>query len=295
MNTHPLAKHPKNFTIYLFLIAPVAVYAIFFILPNLNSLFSSFYEWDGISPVKEFVGADNYAKMLGDPLFWKAFGNTIKYTITLVIFQTLFGLLLAVLIFKASKIHNFFRTLYFMPAMLSAVTVGLIFGFIYDPNMGALNQFLEAVGLEDWTRSWLSDEMIVIYAIAFVHVWVGIGQSVVLFVAGLQNIPYDLYESARIDGAGAWKQFTRITMPMLKSTLLIVLVLTTIGGFKCFDYVFVMTGGGATHSSEVLATLLYKEAYAYSDFGYSAAISVALLIIVSIIMAIQMRLFRKEN
>ncbi|MDL2237312.1 sugar ABC transporter permease [Christensenellaceae bacterium OttesenSCG-928-K19] len=283
-----------NLTIYLFLIAPLAVYAIFFLFPNLNSLFSSFYKWDGVAPVKEFVGFSNYIKMLGDPLFWKSFGNTIKYTITLVAFQTLCGLLLAVLIFKASKIHNFFRTLYFMPAMLSAVTVGLIFGFIYDPNMGALNKFLEAVGLENLTRSWLSDENIVIYALAFVHVWVGIGQSVVLFVAGLQNIPYDLYESARIDGAGPWKQFTRITMPMLKSTTLIVLVLTTIGGFKCFDYVFVMTGGGATHSSEVLATLLYKEAYAYSDFGYSAAISVALLIIVSVITAVQMRLLRKD-
>ncbi|HHU53475.1 MAG TPA: sugar ABC transporter permease [Clostridiaceae bacterium] len=282
-------------TTYLFLIAPLAIYTVFFVMPNVNSLIFSFYKWDGIAPAKVFVGFDNYIKMANDPVFWKAILNTVKYTVTLVVFQTLIGLLLAVLIFKTSKIHNFFRTLYFLPSVLSAVTVGLIWGFIYDPNMGALNKFLEAIGLENLTHSWLSDEKIVIYALAFVHVWVGVGQSVVLFVAGLQNIPYELYESARIDGAGPWKQFTRVTMPMLRSTTLIVLVLTTIGGFKCFDYVFVMTGGGATHSSEVLSTFLYKEAYAYSEFGYSAAISVTLLIIVSIITVVQMRLLRKKT
>lgn len=274
---------------------PLAWYAIFFIAPNLNSLFSSFYAWDGLAPVKVFVGLDNFAKMFGSALFHKAFVNTIKYTVTLVVFQTLCGLALAVLVFRASRLHNFFRTIYFMPAMLSAVTIGLVFGFIYDPNMGALNALLRAAGLGDMATAWLAHETYAIYSVAAVHVWAGIGYSVVLFVAGMQNIPFELYESAVIDGAGAWKQFTHITMPMLKTTTLIVLVLTTIGGFRCFEYVYVMTKGGATHSSEVLATLLYKEAYAYSDFGYSAALSVALLAIVSAVTVVQMRLFRKDT
>ena len=185
--------------------------------------------------------------------------------------------------------------MYFMPAMLSAVTVGLVFGFILDPNIGALNAFLKAIGLGNLTTAWLANDAIAIYVVASVHVWAGIGYSVVLFVAGMQNIPFELYESAVIDGAGPWKQFTHITMPMLKTTTLIVLVLTTIGGFKCFEYVYVMTKGGATHSSEVLATLLYKEAFAFSDFGFSAAISVALLVIVLLVTMVQMRLFRKVD
>ena len=123
----------------------------------------------------------------------------------------------------------------------------------------------------------------------------GIGQSVVLFVAGLQNIPQDVLESAALDGATRWKQLVHITIPMLRPTTLIVLVLTTIGGFKSFDFVYVMTGGGATHSSEVLSTLLYKEAYAYSDFGYSAAISVALLVVVAAITLIQMYGLREKE
>ena len=293
MKTRRIRK--SEISIYLFLIIPLAWYAVFFIFPNLNSLFSSFYSWDGLAPIKEFVGLANYEKMFGSALFQKSFFNTIKYTVTLVVFQTLFGLLLAVLIFKASKIHNFFRTLYFMPAMLSAVTIGLVFGFILDPNIGALNAFLRAIGLDSLATAWLANDSIAIYVVAAVHVWAGIGYSVVLFVAGLQNIPPELYESAEIDGAGPWKQFTHITMPMLKTTTLIVLVLTTIGGFKSFEYVYVMTRGGATHSSEVLATLLYKEAYAFSDFGFSAAISVALLAIVVAVTLVQMRLFRKED
>jgi len=292
MKTHRIRK--DEITIYLFLVVPIAWYAVFFILPNANSLFSSFYSWDGLAPVKVFVGLDNYTKMFNSPLFHKAFFNTIKYTATLVVFQTLIGLLLAVLIFKTTRIHNFFRTMYFMPAMLSAVTIGIIFSFIFDPNIGALNGFLRAIGLDNLTTAWLANDAIAIYVVASVHVWAGIGYSVVLFVAGMQNIPFELYESAVIDGAGPWKQFSYITLPMLKSTMLIVLVLTTIGGFRCFEYVYVMTRGGATHSSEVLATLLYKEAYAFSDFGFSAAISVALLAIVLSITAVQMRLLRKD-
>ena len=280
---------------YLFLVIPLALYAVFFLLPNLSALYNSLFEWNGISAVRRFVGLNNFRRMFADSVFRKAFVNTVKYTLTLVVFQTLIGFLLAVLIHRASRINNLFRTIYFLPAMMSAVTVGLIWGFIYDPNMGALNELLRLAGLSSLRRSWLSDERIVIYAIAAVHIWVGIGYSVVLFVAGLQNIPQDLLESASIDGASPWKRLTRITVPLLRPTTLIVVVLTTIGGFKSFDFVYVMTGGGATHSSEVLSTLLYKEAYAYSDFGYSAAVSVALLAIVTAITLIQMRCLRARD
>ncbi len=280
---------------YLFLILPLLIYGVFFILPNVSSLVYSLFSWNGISEERTFVGLANFKKMFADRIFRTALINTVKYTVTLVLFQTLIGFLLALLVQKTNRINSVFRTIYFLPAIIAASTVGLIWGFIYDPNIGALNELLRILGLNSWRHAWLSDEKIVIYAIAAVHIWVGIGQSVVLFVAGLQNIPQDVLESAALDGATSWKQLVHITIPMLRPTTLIVLVLTTIGGFKSFDFVYVMTGGGATHSSEVLSTLLYKEAYAYSDFGYSAAISVALLVVVAAITLIQMYGLREKE
>lgn len=280
---------------YLFLILPLLIYGVFFILPNVSSLVYSLFSWNGISEERTFVGLANFKKMLADRIFRTALINTVKYTVTLVLFQTLIGFLLALLVQKTNRVNSVFRTIYFLPAIIAASTVGLIWGFIYDPNIGALNELLRTLGLNSWRHAWLSDEKIVIYAIAAVHIWVGIGQSVVLFVAGLQNIPQDVLESAALDGATSWKQLVHIVIPMLRPTTLIVLVLTTIGGFKSFDFVYVMTGGGATHSSEVLSTLLYKEAYAYSDFGYSAAISVALLVVVAAITLIQMYGLREKE
>lgn len=280
---------------YLFLILPLLIYGVFFILPNVSSLVYSLFSWNGISEERTFVGLANFKKMLADRIFRTALINTVKYTVTLVLFQTLIGFLLALLVQKTNRVNSVFRTIYFLPAIIAASTVGLIWGFIYDPNIGALNELLRILGLNSWRHAWLSDEKIVIYAIAAVHIWVGIGQSVVLFVAGLQNIPQDVLESAALDGATSWKQLVHIIIPMLRPTTLIVLVLTTIGGFKSFDFVYVMTGGGATHSSEVLSTLLYKEAYAYSDFGYSAAISVALLVVVAAITLIQMYGLREKE
>lgn len=280
---------------YLFLILPLLIYGVFFILPNVSSLVYSLFSWNGISEERTFVGLANFKKMLADRIFRTALINTVKYTVTLVLFQTLIGFLLALLVQKTNRVNSVFRTIYFLPAIIAASTVGLIWGFIYDPNIGALNELLRILGLSSWRHAWLSDEKIVIYAIAAVHIWVGIGQSVVLFVAGLQNIPQDVLESAALDGATSWKQLVHIIIPMLRPTTLIVLVLTTIGGFKSFDFVYVMTGGGATHSSEALSTLLYKEAYAYSDFGYSAAISVALLVVVAAITLIQMYGLREKE
>lgn len=280
---------------YLFLILPLLIYGVFFILPNVSSLVYSLFSWNGISEERTFVGLANFKKMFADRIFRTALINTVKYTVTLVLFQTLIGFLLALLVQKTNRVNSVFRTIYFLPAIIAASTVGLIWGFIYDPNIGALNELLRILGLNSWRHAWLSDEKIVIYAIAAVHIWVGIGQSVVLFVAGLQNIPQDVLESAALDGATSWKQLVHIIIPMLRPTTLIVLVLTTIGGFKSFDFVYVMTGGGATHSSEVLSTLLYKEAYAYSDFGYSAAISVALLVVVAAITLIQMYGLREKE
>jgi len=280
--------------IYVFIAIPFIVYLIFFIIPNVNALIFSLFRWNGISPEMDFAGFKNYVNLFQDGVFWLSLKNTLVYTITLILGQNIIALILAVLIYKTCRIHNFFRMVYFLPAIFSTVTIGIIWGFIYDPNIGALNGFLNAVGLEKLARAWLAEPGIVVVALACVHIWVGIGYGLILFITGLQNIPDELYESAGIDGVNAWQKFYYITFPQLMPATVIVLVLTTIGGFRSFDYVYVMTGGGATHSSEVMATLLFKEGLEYSRVGYSASISVMLLIIVTGISILQLRIFKEK-
>ncbi|MGI6237727.1 MAG: carbohydrate ABC transporter permease [Candidatus Excrementavichristensenella sp.] len=287
----------KNNWQYLFLVAlPLAVYAVFFIYCNLNTLLLSLYKWDGLGE-KVWVGLKNFYDIFTrSKAFSISLRNTIIYTIVLTVFQNLFGLILALLLQHNKRINRVLRTAYFLPAIFSSVAIGFLWGFIYDPNLGILNKVLEGLGLGALCRAWLGEPSIAIYSIAMVHVWVGIGYSMVLFVAGLQQIPQELYEAASIEGAGAMAIFRRITLPLLKPTILTLVVLCTIGSFKAFDYVYILTGGGSVGGkAEVLATLIYKEGFAYSRLGFSSSLSVVLLVVVSIISLAQMYLLRDKE
>jgi len=244
----------------------------------------------------KFVGLRNFIEMftIGNS-FITALKNTVIYTITVTIGQNVLGLLIAVLIYKNSKFHNILRTVYFLPAIFSSVAVGFIWGFILDPNLGIVNNFLYLIGLDSLAKAWLGDPQIVMYAIALVHIWVGIGYSMILFITGIQQIPDELYESADIEGANKWQSFVYVTLPLLKSTVMVLVVLTTIGSFKAFDYVFILTGGGSAGQADVLATLVFKEGFTYSRLGYSSAVAVMLLFIVSIISFCQMYLLRDKE
>ncbi len=286
----------ENLSYYSFLIIPLIIYLIFCIVPNLQAIYYSFFEWDGISETAKFIGFDNYIKLFTKDMdFSMAMQNTLIYTAVVVVFQTIIALLIAVLIYKKSRINNTYRVLFYLPVIFSTVTIGFIWSFIYDPNIGSLNQVLGMLGLDGLKHIWLSEKYVSIIAIAVVHVWWGIGQGMVLFLAGLQNVPEELHESASIDGCNKWKEFWKITLPQLSPTLLIVLVLTTIGSFKTFELVYVMTGGGADGSSTVLALQLYKEGFQFSNIGYSSAISVILLLMVGAIAFFQMKLFSKDD
>lgn len=290
------ARRKNNWQYLLFIAVPLAVYAIFFIYCNVNTLLLSLYDWDGLG-IKTWVGLKNFTDIFTrSRAFSISLGNTITYTIILTVFQNLFGLVLALLLQQDRRINRVLRTAFFLPAIFSSVAIGFLWGFIYDPNLGILNKALEALGLGFLRRAWLGEPAIAIYSIAMVHVWVGTGYSMVLFVAGLQQIPEELYEAASIEGAGAWDTFRRITLPLLKPTILTLVVLCTIGSFKAFDYVYILTGGGSVGGkAEVLATLIYKEGFAYSRLGFSSALSVVLLVVVSIISLAQMYLLRDKN
>lgn len=283
----------KNISVYLYLIIPLFIYITFFIIPNISVIRYSFLKWDGINPVQEFVGLKNYIRLFNDSIFTKSLKNTVLYTVSIVTVNVIVGLLIAVLIYKKSRTNITFRTLIFMPAMICSVAIGIIWAFMYDSNVGAINLIFGKLGLEVLQKQWLSNPKIAIFAVAFVHIWQSFGYGVILFIAGLLGIPEEIYEAARVDGVNNWQNLVYITVPMLKTTVALVWILSSIDSFVAFDFVYVMTRGGADHSSEVLATYLYKQGFRYNNVGYSSSIGIILFLIVFVMAIFQLRLSKE--
>ncbi|PSL40300.1 carbohydrate ABC transporter membrane protein 1 (CUT1 family) [Planomicrobium soli] len=283
-------------SIYMFFIPGFILYSIFFLYPTVSALFYSLTDWDGFSPSFQFVGLDNYSRAFtGDSIFLKTIGNNLKFMLVVVIFQTLVALAFALIVLKNTKTTIFLRALYFFPTILSSVSVAFIWSFIYDPSLGILNQLLELIGLGFLTQNWLGDANLAIYSLAITQVWFHAGQMLIIFVAGLQAIPQDLYEVAKIEGASKWQTFTKVTWPLLAPSATIVVAYTTIQSFKAFDLVFAMTRGGPNNSTEIIATYIYKVAFRSFQFGYASAISVIFMVIIAIITYLQFKALRSDR
>lgn len=286
----------KNKRLFLFIAPGLLLYLIFFIYPTLSALFYSFTDWDGITPDYQFVGFDNYVKLVTeDSIFAKAFTNNIKFMLFVVIFQTILSLLFALFLIKNTKVNVFLRALYFFPTILSSVSVAFIWTFIYDPNMGLLSSLLSGLNLESLSQNWLGDEDIAIFSIAAVQVWFHTGQMLIIFVAGLQAIPSELYEVAKIEGASRWQTFLTVTWPLVAPAATIVIAYTTIQSFKAFDLIFAMTKGGPNYSTEILATFIYTTAFRSFKFGYASAESVLFMILMAVITYIQFKALRADR
>lgn len=283
-------------SIYLFFIPGLVLYSIFFLYPTVSALFYSFTDWDGFSPAFQFVGLDNYARAFtGDSIFRKTVGNNLTFMLVVVVGQTLVALAFALIVLKNTKTTVFLRALYFFPTILSSVSVAFIWSFIYDPSLGILNQLLELAGLDFLTQNWLGNGNLAIYSLAITQIWFHAGQMLIIFVAGLQAIPQDLYEVAKIEGASKWQTFSKVTWPLLAPSATIVVAYTTIQSFKAFDLVFAMTRGGPNNSTEIIATYIYEIAFRSFQFGYASAISVIFMIIIAIITYIQFRALRSDR
>ncbi|MBD8036270.1 sugar ABC transporter permease [Solibacillus sp. A46] len=286
----------RNKALLLFLIPGLILYSTFFIIPTINAVIYSFTDWDGLSPDFNIVGFDNYINILtNDSIFLKAMGNNLKFMLFVLIFQTGFSLLFALFLIKNTKTNVFLRALYFFPTILSSVSVAFIWSFVYDPNIGILNTILGYLNLEFLQQSWLGNQNIAIYSVAVTQVWFHTGQMLVIFVAGLQAIPEDLYEVANIEGASRWQRFRYVTWPMIAPSATIVMAYTTIQSFKAFDLIFAMTRGGPNYSTEILATLIYTTAFRSFEFGYASAESVLFMIIIAIITVLQFRMLRASK
>lgn len=269
-----------------------AIYSFLYLYPALSNLLYSTQRWDGVTK-PEFVGLKNFIHLLtDDDLFMKVLSNNIRFAIIVVVLQTGFGLLFATFLTENSRTNIFLRTVYFFPTILSSVSVGLIWTFLYDPNYGFINATLKAIGLDKLALNWLGDSKYSLYAVAVTQIWFHTGQMVVIYVAGLQQIPAELYEAAEVDGATRWQQFKNITWPMALPTTAVVVAYTTIQTFRAFDLVYAMTQGGPLNSSDLLVTLVYNTAFVGYKFGYAAAQTIFLVLLVMLVTWLQRRTLR---
>ena len=273
----------QSLTPFLFLAPALFVYGVFLVYPMLWSLWVSLYEWDGLSDNMVFIGLGNYAKILfGDEIALLALWNNVLWTVGTLVVPTGIGLALALALNRRFRGSVVFRTIFYSPAVLPLVAVGLIWSWMYNPNFGAVNIALKSMGLGWLARGWLSDYDTALAATFVTNVWSHVGFPMILYLAGLQAIPRDYYEAAKLDGANAWQSFRHVTLPGLKETHVIVLSLSVIQAFKVFDIIYTMTYGGPGRVTQVLGTWMYFQTFQYYNAGYGAALAwvIALIILV---------------
>jgi multiple sugar transport system permease protein len=260
------------------LLAPSLVGVLGFLLaPVVIVLVLSLFDWKLLS-TPEFVGFANYRKLIGDSDVWHSLLVTVYYVVICVPGTTILSLLLALLVDRKLRGMKYFRALLVIPWMATPVALGLVWSWIFDPGRGALNQFLGLFGIHG--PAWLSSPVLAMPSVAAVHIWQFAGYNMLFFLAGLQHIPRTLREASSLDGASPVGHFFAITLPLLRPTMLFVLITNVIGSFQAFDTIFVMTEGGPGDSTEVATYLIYDEAFRRFDFGYASTISVLLFAVV---------------
>ncbi len=283
---------------YLFILPGLLLYVLWMIYPLIYEFYISFFEWN-IMPgqTSEFIGLANYERAIADPKFWLALRNTAQYAVVTVAGQMLLGLTVAILVHRVFIGKRVFRAIYYLPVVTSWVVVSFLFQYLFSSSASGLVNyiFVEVLHVLDEPVRWIGraeTAWIIIYALG---IWKGVGWAMVIFLAALQSIPNELYEAAAIDGASMWKQLRHITLPLIRRTTLFIMVALIIGGFQVFISVFLITGGGPLHRTEVVLSYMYDRSFNYLEFGYGAALSYILAAIVVFISLAQMRIFNRPS
>ncbi|MBT9548403.1 MAG: sugar ABC transporter permease [Candidatus Sericytochromatia bacterium] len=263
---------------------------IFTLIPVLASFGLSFAQWNLLSPPK-WVGLANYAALMSEPLFWKVLGNTFVYAFSVVLFEVPIALALAIALNQQGWVVKIFRTVFFLPVVTSMIAIALVWNWIYDPQYGLLNAALGAIGIKP--IAWLFTTDWALPALIVMGIWKNVGYSMVIFLAGLQNIPDELYEAASLDGANPWQQFLNVTLPMVSPTLFFVTTMSTITAFQIFDSVYMMTQGGPENSTNVAVYWLYQNAFEFFQVGRASAMAYVLFAIILTLTLIQWSLRKK--
>jgi ABC-type sugar transport system permease subunit len=274
------------------LVSPYLIFvAVFVVFPVLFCFFLTFNKWNIISPM-QFIGTDNYYRLFHDRLFWKAIVNTLKFLLLHIPLQLGVSLFLAYLLNQKIKAASFFRASFFMPVIVSGVVVTILWQQLLGLDSGLINRFL--IGMGAAKVGWLVNPDIAIYSIAIMATWKNVGLYVILFLVGLQTVPTQYYEAAKMEGATRWQQFYHITLPMINPTIFMVVILSTIGGFSLFIEPYIMTGGGPLNTTLSAVLYIYKQAFQYYNMGYSATLGFFYAFMIMSVVVLQKRLIERE-
>jgi raffinose/stachyose/melibiose transport system permease protein len=262
-----------------FALPALIVYVVFLVYPALSSLWFSFTDWDGLSPTYNVVGIDNYRKMPSDPVFVQAATNNAIWAVVTIVFPVVIGLVLAVLLNGRVRGKSFLRLIFYTPAVLPLVSIASIWGWLYNPQYGAINAVLRDIGLDSLAQPWLGQDSTALPAAMIPAIWLRVGFPMLLYLAALQGINRELYEAATVDGANRWQLFWHVTMPGLKHAHYVTVALSVIDSFKVFDLIYAMTYGGPGTATQVMGTWMYFNVFQYNQAGYGTAIAVVITVV----------------
>ena len=282
----------RKLLIGLFLAPTVIGLGLFTFLPILASVVLAFFSWDIITPPR-FVGLENFADIAADPTIRVSFLNTIGFVVVAVTLQLAVALVLAVLVNTRMPglLKSFFRSVLFFPLVLSAASVSIIMGYLFNENFGLVNHILNLLGMAD--VPWLTSTHGAMIVVILVYVWQNFGFSFLLFLGGMSSIPKEVYEAAQVDGATGWKQFWRITFPLVSPTTLVASVMAIISALQIFDQPYVLTRGGPGDSTRTAVMVIYESAFKQLEFGRASAIGIVLTVVIMLVTAVQFRLSRR--
>lgn len=280
---------------YIFMLPALIIYSVFVVYPMFDSLSISFTNWDGLSPTSSFVGLKNYQHIFHDPVATTAFENNLIWTGVMVVVPTILGLLLALGLNRRFPGRTLFRSIFYAPGILPLVGVAGLWAWMYDPNVGLINTFLHTIHLGGLAQPWLGSPSLALPSVMAAAVWQSVGFPMVLYLAGLQSIPDEQFEAARVDGANTWQRFWHITLPWLTETHIIVITLGVIGSFKVFNLIYAMTYGGPGEATQVLASWMYFNTFQFYHAGYGSALAWVIALISLVVTIPYLRVMTRRS
>lgn len=284
----------SRMTLILFVLPALLVYLMWVVYPIIDAIWMSTLKYESLHSSR-FIGFGNYVSVFTSKLFWKSMKVSLIFILFTTLFQVILGFFYGYLVYLQPKGYRIYKILLFIPNVLPSVATGFIWNYIYSPSMGLLKPAMEAVGLGELYISPIADPKLALYALIFAQVWSGLGIQVILFNSGFMNIPTEVIESARLDGATGWKMIKTMVIPMSWDITKMVIILQTIGALRSFDLIYVMTGGGPNHATEVLPMHLFVNAFQNFNLGYGNVIAVVLFVLAMIITVLMRKVMERDS